>query len=102
MVSLWLVLTGKLGHSPVESSGWCTLISYNLVTERVDVYSAIFGNDLWIYLAIITIPLFYLSIRCYLASQVSDFVLQKSVYFCYFKIIIISLNFIMSLIYTGQ
>ena len=87
VVSLWLVLTGKLGHSPVESSGWCTLISYNLVTERVDVYSAIFGNDLWIYLAIITIPLFYLSIRCYLASQVSDFVLQKSVYFVILRLL---------------
>lgn len=70
LVSMWLVLTGKLGHSPLDSSGWCTLISNNLATGKVDIFSTIFGNDLWVYLAIITIPVFYLSVRCYLSSQV--------------------------------
>ena len=69
-ICLWLVISGKLGNSPFDSSGWCTLISKNIVTGKVDFFSTIFGYDLWIYLAIITIPLFYLSIKCYLATQV--------------------------------
>ena len=69
-VCLWLVTTGKLGYSPLDSSGWCILISKDIATGRVDLFSTIFGYDLWIYLAIVTIPLFYLSIKCYLATQV--------------------------------
>ena len=72
LISLWLVLTKKLGHSPVDSSGWCSLISDDLHTKKVDIYITVFGNDLWIFLAIVTIPLFYLAIRCHLASQVSS------------------------------
>ena len=70
MVSLWLVLTNKLGYSPVNSSGWCTLIIRNIVTEKQDFFVAIFGNDLWVYLTIVTIPFLYMSIRCYLVNQV--------------------------------
>ena len=71
LISLWLVVTGKLGHSPLDSSGWCTLISNSLATGKIDIFSTIFGNDLWVYLAIVTIPIFYLSIKCYLSTQVS-------------------------------
>ena len=71
LLSLWLVLTGKLGHSPVDSSGWCTLITNDLQTGKIDMFVAIFGNDLWVCLAIVTIPIFYLAIKCHLASQVS-------------------------------
>ena len=70
MVSLWLVLTQRLGYSPVNSSGWCTLINRNIVTEKPDFFVTIFGNDLWVYLTIVTIPFLYMSIRCYLANQV--------------------------------
>lgn len=71
LVSLWLVLTEKLGYSPLDSSGWCTLLSRDLGTGKIDIFSTVFGNDLWVCLAIITIPILYLSIRCYLASQVN-------------------------------
>ena len=70
MVSLWLVFTNKLGYSPVNSSGWCTQINRNIVTEKPDYFITIFGNDLWVYLTIVTIPLLYMSIRCYLVNQV--------------------------------
>ena len=70
MVSLWLVLTNKLGYSPLNSSGWCTLINRDIVNEKPDFFITIFGNDLWVYLTIVTIPLLYMSIRCYLANQV--------------------------------
>ena len=71
LLSLWLVLTKKLGHSPIDSSGWCTLITNDLQTGKVDIFITVFAYDLWIYLAIVIIPIFYLAIRCHLASQVS-------------------------------
>lgn len=69
-VSLWLVLSGKLGYSPLDSAGWCSLISKDSVTGRVDIFTTIFGNDLWVYLAMVTIPVLYFSIRCHLVNQV--------------------------------
>ena len=71
LLSLWLVLTGKLGYSPFDSSGWCTLITKDLERVEVDgIFIAVFGYDLWIYLAVVTIPVLYASIRCYLTNQV--------------------------------
>ena len=70
-VNLWLIFTKRLGHSPMDSSGWCTLITDNMQTRKVDIFITIIAYDLWIYLAIVTIPLFYLAIRCHLANQVS-------------------------------
>ena len=63
IISLWLVLTGRLGYAPYNSSGWCTLIVKNPSTGKVDHYAVVFGNDLWIYLALFIIPIFYLSSR---------------------------------------
>ena len=71
-LTLWLILTKRLGHSPMDSSGWCTLITDDMQTGKVDIFINIFAYDLWMYLAIVTIPLFYLAIRCHLASQVSS------------------------------
>ena len=71
LVSLWLVFTNRLGYSPLDSSGWCTLISERKDAPlQVDYYATIFGNDLWICLAVVTIPILYLSIRCHLSIQV--------------------------------
>ena len=71
LVSLWLVLTHRLGYSPLDSSGWCTLINRDILNDKPDFFITIFGNDLWVYLTIVTIPFLYLSIRCYLSNQVS-------------------------------
>ena len=71
LLSLWLLLTKKLGYSPVDSSGWCSLNTRDIDGTRKDIFVATFGYDLWIYLAVVTIPIFYGCIRCYLANQVS-------------------------------
>ena len=74
LVSLWLVLTKRLGYSPYDSAGWCSLITKRSVQSQHhvnDIYITVLGYDLWIYLAIITIPILYASMRCYLANQVS-------------------------------
>ena len=73
LVSLWLVFTKRLGYSPLDSSGWCTLINTELQTKTADYYATVFGNDLWVSLAVVSIPILYLSIRCYLSNEVSLF-----------------------------
>lgn len=71
LISLWLVLTKKLGYSPYDSAGWCSLITKNpLENGKVDVFVSIFGNDLWMYVAILLIPILYLSVRLFVSNKV--------------------------------
>lgn len=74
VVALWLVLSGRLGYSPYDSSGWCSLISIDPSNGKINVFVTVFGNDLWIYLAIFLIPLFYISIRFFIATKVSHYI----------------------------
>ena len=69
-VALWLVVTLRLGYSPYDSSGWCSLINKDPVTGDVDLFITVFGNDLWIYLAIVLIPILYIASRMYIHEQV--------------------------------
>ena len=69
-MSLWLVLTHRLGYAPYNSSGWCSLILKDPSTGDVDLYVTVLGYDLWIYLAMILIPLLYCSVRVYIMDQV--------------------------------
>ena len=77
LVTMWLVLTKRLGYSPFDSSGWCSLIVTIAFTSdgqsyrQINLVTTIIGYDLWVYLAFVTIPIFYLSIRCHLANMVS-------------------------------
>lgn len=49
-LALWLLFTGRLGHSPYNSSGWCSIIIVWPGNKRIDYMAATFGYDLWIYL----------------------------------------------------
>ena len=71
LVAFWLMFTNRLGYSPVDSSGWCALINRDVLVDKPDIFITVFGNDLWVYLTIVTIPILYMSIRCYIANQVS-------------------------------
>lgn len=73
LLSLWLVLTGRLGYAPYDSTGWCSLILKDPDTGRVELFIAVFASDLWFYLAIVLIVLLYLAVRIYTHEQVSDF-----------------------------
>lgn len=66
IIMLWLVLTDRLGYAPYNSSGWCSLTIQNPSTGKADYYAAVFGNDLWIYLALFLIPILYLASRDYI------------------------------------
>ena len=71
LVSLWLVAKNWLGYSPYESAGWCSLKDKDPETGEVHLIVTIFGNDLWIYLTIVLIPILYLTVRLYISDQVS-------------------------------
>ena len=65
LLTLWLMFTERLGFSPYDSAGWCSLIDYDLVSHKTDIFVAFFAYDFWIYLAFILIPMFYLATRYY-------------------------------------
>ncbi len=50
VLSLWLLFTGRLGNAPYNSSGWCGLILVKPSDNSIDVFAAVIGYDLWIYL----------------------------------------------------
>ena len=71
MLTIWLALTNRLGFSPFDSSGWCSLITYTETTLSfsVDVYASFFGNDMLILVTLIAIPALYFSIKHHAKKQ---------------------------------
>ena len=70
-VTLWLVLTKRLGYSPYNASGWCSMIAVNPKTQAKDYFAVVIGYDLWIYLAMVLVPVMYCSVRWFLREEVS-------------------------------
>lgn len=80
LVSVWMILTGRLGYAPYDSSGWCAVIVVkpyrqswegNSPKTTIDMFSSILGYDLWIFLTIILIIFLYISVFCYVKQEVS-------------------------------
>ena len=71
-LSIWLVMTDKLGYSPYESSGWCSIIMKDPAdpTKR-DIFVSVFGYNLWIVLTFILVPLLSLCVHFYVRHEVS-------------------------------
>ena len=63
LLSLWFLLTGRLGYSPYGGSGWCSVIDYNTDTGERYPLVAVFANDIWIYLTVVVVPLIYISLK---------------------------------------
>ena len=70
-ITLWMLLTHKLGYSPYNAAGWCSMIIYDPANGKIDRFLAVFGYDLWIYLTMFLIVVVYVGLRVYLAVQVS-------------------------------
>lgn len=79
MTSLWLLLTDRMGYSPYNSSGWCSLHlkevtglnnSMDGVKLESDIYAAVFGYDLWIITTIILVVVTYLSTHAFIREEV--------------------------------
>eukprot|EP00731_Ephydatia_muelleri_P012275 Em0006g1169a len=72
VVTLWLLATGRLGYSPEDSAGWCTVVTYNNATGKDDTYVSLIGYDLWMYLAIFLITVLYVASRINMRYQMMD------------------------------
>lgn len=93
MVASWLLHLGRLGYSPYNSAGWCSLkLSesnmklhgietntenhiYRNYMHLKDIYVTIFAYDLWISTTIILTIVVYLSTHFYIRHEVSLFTL---------------------------
>jgi len=57
LITLWILFTGRLGFSPYESSGWCSVILNHPATRERDIFAATFGYNIWIVLVFIFSPI---------------------------------------------
>ncbi len=67
ILTLWLLLTDRLGPSPIGSEGWCTFSA----TGKEDYFITAFGYDMWIYLTFIFVPVLYIGTRAHINHEVS-------------------------------
>lgn len=67
LISVWLLLSGKLGY---DGDSWCTIVAINLFTGRPNRYAAVFGYDLWVYFTMTFVPVLYLAVHLYLRDKV--------------------------------
>ncbi len=69
ILTVWFALTEKLGYSSYGGSGWCSII----LTDdhgHPQPFRAVIGNDIFIYLTIILVPLIFLSVHFHVKPQV--------------------------------
>ena len=70
---IWLVLTNRLGHSPYNSSGWCSLILVKK-DHSIDLIATTIGYDLLVYLAIFICTAVYIAIVMFLKTEVCSII----------------------------
>lgn len=64
IVTLWYILTGKLGYAPYGGSGWCSVIADDINKTGTPLpFNVVFANDLWVYLTIILVSLTFISLK---------------------------------------
>ncbi|KAL5499672.1 hypothetical protein EMCRGX_G011128 [Ephydatia muelleri] len=68
VLTLWFSLTHKLGYDPLGGSGWCSLVVQDK-DGRFLPFNVVFGNDIWIYLTIILVPVVLLGLHFQLRRQ---------------------------------
>lgn len=77
LISMWLLLSGRLGYAPYSTPGYCGLMTRRPFQEGTkcdpdrDMFGEFLGYDIWIFLTIFLTLLFYMSALCYLKHQVS-------------------------------
>lgn len=69
LVCCWLLLTKRFGYSPTNT-GWCSILIISAESIVPDVYAAIFGYDVWIYLGMTIVPVLYLAVQLYVREKV--------------------------------
>ncbi len=69
VVSLWFVLTDRLGSTKIGSGGWCSLRASDK-DGNISVFTVLFGSDLWVMTTFFVIVILYSTTHCYLKFKV--------------------------------
>ena len=77
LLAIWLLLTGRLGFSPYESEGWCSVIMEDPSTHHRDLFAATFGYNLWIVLTFVLIPILSLATHAHV-KKVNKYAFTRS------------------------
>lgn len=72
LLTLWLGFTGRLGYSPFESSGWCSIILIHPSTMERDIYASVFGYNLWIVMTFVFVPVLSCAVHINVRNKVSN------------------------------
>ena len=68
LCTAWFIATKKLGYDRLSGSGWCSVILYQ--HGQYKPLTAVFANDLWIYLTVLLVSVIFFSLHCYLKHEV--------------------------------
>ncbi len=84
LLTLWLALTGRLGYSPYESSGWCSIVLMHPITMKRDIYASVFGYNLWIIITLVFVPVMSCAVHINVKNKVCLIIKQaQGVELCY-------------------
>ena len=71
LLSLWALFTERVGYSPYNSAGWCSVIVVNPESpQQRDMFMGVIGYDMWIYLALVLVSVLYLAMKSFLREEV--------------------------------
>ena len=70
-VSLWFVLTDRLGSTRVGGGGWCSLRAEKK-DGNVSLFTVLFGSDIWVMMTFVLILLLYVSTHIFLKIKVRN------------------------------
>ena len=70
LLTLWLLLTNRLGYAPYNSAGWCTVKATDTSGLNPDVYITVIGYDLWIYMSFVLVPVFCVAVHLHIKHKV--------------------------------
>lgn len=69
LLCLWLLCTHRLGYSP-HNGLWCSIVFDKPGGLGKDTFAAFFSYDLWIYLAFIVVPIFFVAVNLFIRDKV--------------------------------
>lgn len=69
LMTAWFAGTSKLGFNHYGGSGWCSLKLYDI--NGALPFNPIFGNDIWIYLTMVLVPLMLVTLHFHIRYNVS-------------------------------
>ena len=71
ILTLWLLLTNKLGRAEqYDSGGWCAIKDVDRVTWRHIYFVDSFGYDMWIYITFVLVPILFIGTRAHISLKV--------------------------------